>query len=228
LDTRGQGGLLEAACSVQRGWICEGNRGQGPTSNQSFPDEEALGCNTFCIEEDEGHRFNGNQCESQENSELNTSCRDENKGHKFNAIQYESQKNSELNTSCRAENKGHKFNVIQCESQENSELNTFCINENEGRKFSISQCESHGKSDMDRISLYFDSRDSRKLKFLIDTGTEISIIRSSSLTPGVKYQWHKGMEIKGISNTIMKTVGKTFKTVYRHARDHTHLSCFRR
>jgi len=61
---------------------------------------------------------------------------------------------------------------------------------------------------MDTISLYIDSRDYRKFKFLIDTGAEISIIRSSSLTPGVEYQWHKGMNIKGISNTVIKTVGK--------------------
>ena len=110
-------------------------------------------------------------------------------------------------SSCIDESKGHKFNMFQCESQENSDLNASCIDENEDRKFSINQCESHGKSDLDTISLYIDSRGSRKLKFLIDMGAEISIIRSSSLTPGVEYQWHKGMNIKVISNTAMKTVG---------------------
>ena len=54
------------------------------------------------------------------------------------------------------------------------------------------------KSDLDTISLSIDSRDNRKLKFLIDTGAEISIIRSSSLTPGVNYQFHDGVNIKGI------------------------------
>jgi len=57
------------------------------------------------------------------------------------------------------------------------------------------------------ISLNIDSRDTRKLKFLIDTGAEISIIRSSSLTPGVSYQLHEGVDIKGISNTVMRTEG---------------------
>jgi hypothetical protein len=63
------------------------------------------------------------------------------------------------------------------------------------------------KSDLDTISLNIDSRDTRKLKFLIDTGAEISIIRSSSLTPGVSYQLHKGVDITGISNTVMRTEG---------------------
>lgn len=63
------------------------------------------------------------------------------------------------------------------------------------------------KSSLDTISLSIDSRNARKLKFLIDTGAEISVIRSSSLTPGVEYQLHEGVEIKGISNTVMKTEG---------------------
>jgi len=41
---------------------------------------------------------------------------------------------------------------------------------------------------------------------LIDTGAEISIIRSSSLNPGVGYQLHEGVD-KGISNTVMRTEG---------------------
>jgi len=58
------------------------------------------------------------------------------------------------------------------------------------------------KSDLDTMSFSIDSRYARKLKFLIDTGAEISIIRSSSLTPGVNYQFHEGVDIKGISNTV--------------------------
>jgi hypothetical protein len=74
-------------------------------------------------------------------------------------------------------------------------------------KFSINQCESHVKSDLDTISLNVDTRDTKKLKFLIDTGAEISIIRSLSLTPGVNYQLHEGVDIKGIYNTVMRTEG---------------------
>ena len=71
----------------------------------------------------------------------------------------------------------------------------------------MNQCESHVKSDLDTISLSIDSRDARKLKILIDTGAEVSIIRSSRLTPGLNYQFHKGIDIKGISNTVMRTEG---------------------
>ena len=77
----------------------------------------------------------------------------------------------------------------------------------EDHKFSINQCESRGKSDLDTISLNVDSRHTKKLKFLVDTGAEISIIKSSSLTPGFNYQLHEAVDIKGISNTLMRTEG---------------------
>jgi hypothetical protein len=69
----------------------------------------------------------------------------------------------------------------------------------ESPSFSVNQRESHVKSDLDTISLSIDSRDSRNLKCVIATGAEISLIRSSSLTPGVNYPFHEGMDIKGIS-----------------------------
>ena len=37
--------------------------------------------------------------------------------------------------------------------------NASCIDEDKCHKFSVNQCESHGKSDLDKISLYIDSRD---------------------------------------------------------------------
>ena len=43
-----------------------------------------------------------------------------------------------------------------------------------------------------------DTRNSSKLKFLIDTGAEISIIKGPSINSEVKYQLHKGIDIKGI------------------------------
>jgi hypothetical protein len=35
-----------------------------------FPGKEAIGCNTFCVKEDEVHTFNVEQCDSQVNSEI--------------------------------------------------------------------------------------------------------------------------------------------------------------
>jgi hypothetical protein len=72
------------------------------------------------------------------------------------------------------------------------------------------------------ISLSIDSRDSRKLKFLVDTGAEISIIKSSSLTAGVEYQLCEGVDIKGISNTIMKTEGTIDLKVFTDTHETTH------
>ena len=85
--------------------------------------------------------------------------------------------------------------------------NITCRDDCEDYKFSINQCESHGKSDLDTISLNIDSRDTKKVKFLIDTGAEISIIKSSSLTLGVNYQLHEGVDIKEMSKTVIKTEG---------------------
>jgi len=71
-----------------------------------------------------------------------------------------------------------------------------CKDDYERYKFSTNQCESRVKSDPDTISLNVNTRDVKKLKFLIDTGAEISIIKGSSLNPGVNYQLHKGADIK--------------------------------
>jgi len=63
------------------------------------------------------------------------------------------------------------------------------------------------KSDLDTISLNVNTRNVKKLKFLIDTGAEISVIKGSSLNPGVNYQLHKSVDIKGICNAVLKTEG---------------------
>jgi hypothetical protein len=78
------------------------------------------------------------------------------------------------------------------------------MDEDEGHKVSVKQCESHMKSDLDTfLNIY--SRDTKKLKVLIDTGAEILIIRSSSLAPGIEYQLQEGVDLKGVSNTVTKT-----------------------
>jgi hypothetical protein len=89
------------------------------------------------------------------------------------------------------------------------------VNPGERYKFSINQCESHVRSGLD-------SRDTRKLKFLVDTGAEISIIRRSSVTPGVEYQLYEGVDIKGISNTIMITEGTIDLQLFTDTHETTH------
>ena len=46
-----------------------------------------------------------------------------------------------------------------------------------------------------------------KLTFLLDTGADLSVIKRSSLQPGIKCTLKGGINIKGISKTIMKTEG---------------------
>jgi hypothetical protein len=41
------------------------------------------------------------------------------------------------------------------------------------------------------------------------------------LTPGIEYQWHKGINIKGISNTVMKTVGKIYLKLFTDTHETT-------
>ena len=84
------------------------------------------------------------------------------------------------------------------------------------------------KSDLDTISLNVDTRDVKKLKFLIDTGAEISVIKGSSLNPGVNYQLHEGADIKGISNIVMKTEGIMDLNLLTDTHDSTQISCTRR
>jgi hypothetical protein len=42
---------------------------------------------------------------------------------------------------------------------------------------------------------------------LIDTGAEISIMKCPSINSEVKHQLHKGIDIKGIGNVVLKTAG---------------------
>jgi hypothetical protein len=43
---------------------------------------------------------------------------------------------------------------------------------------------------------------SEKLKFLIDTGAQISIVKGASLHPGFNYEPTKGINVRGISNAL--------------------------
>jgi hypothetical protein len=45
---------------------------------------------------------------------------------------------------------------------------------------------------------------SNKIKFLIDTGAEISVVKYTSLRPGYVCQPDEGIKVKGISNTVLK------------------------
>jgi hypothetical protein len=57
------------------------------------------------------------------------------------------------------------------------------------------------------VTLTVDVSRTDKLKFLIDTGTDTSVVRDSSLKPGCDFKPDNVIEIKGISKGVMKTKG---------------------
>ena len=97
-----------------------------------------------------------------------------------------------------------------------------CMGQYESRNFRVNQCESHVKSDLDTVSLSIDSRDARKLNFLIDTGAEISLTRSWSLTPGVNCQFHEEVDINGVSKAVMRTEGTVELKHFTETHETTH------
>jgi len=45
------------------------------------------------------------------------------------------------------------------------------------------------------------------MRFLIDTGAEISVVKCTSLRPEISYESTKGISIKGISSSCLRTEG---------------------
>jgi len=60
------------------------------------------------------------------------------------------------------------------------------------------------------------------LTFLLDTGADLSVIKRSSLQPGIKYTLKGGISIKGISNRIMKTEGTKILKLFTDTHETTH------
>jgi len=63
---------------------------------------------------------------------------------------------------------------------------------------------------------------SGKLKFLIDTGAEISIVKGASLNPGFNYEPTKGINVRGISNALLKTEGTVILKIFTPTHETTH------
>jgi len=78
---------------------------------------------------------------------------------------------------------------------------------NGGSQFVINECEKHCKSRLDIVTAGVDLGRTEKLKFLIHTGAEISVVRGTRLRPGFNYDPTKGINIKGISKVLLRTEG---------------------
>jgi len=46
-----------------------------------------------------------------------------------------------------------------------------------------------------------------RLRFLIDSGAKISIVRGAILRPEINYESTEGINVKGISNALLRTEG---------------------
>jgi hypothetical protein len=61
-----------------------------------------------------------------------------------------------------------------------------------------------------------------KLRFLVDTGAKISIVKGASLRPGFHYQPSKGIDVRGIANTLLKTEGTVTPRLFTPTHETTH------
>ena len=62
-----------------------------------------------------------------------------------------------------------------------------------------------------------------KLKFLIDTEAKISIARGTRLRPGFNYEPTKGINVKGISNALLRTEGTVMLKLFTLTHETIHL-----
>jgi len=62
-----------------------------------------------------------------------------------------------------------------------------------------------------------------KLRFLIDTGAEISIVRGARLKPEINYEPTEGIDVKGISNALLRTEGTVLLKLFTLTHETTHL-----
>jgi len=56
----------------------------------------------------------------------------------------------------------------------------------------------------------------------LDTGADLSVIKSSSLQPGIKYSLKDGINIKGIPNNYENRRDHNTEIIQTHTKPHTH------
>jgi hypothetical protein len=90
-------------------------------------------------------------------------------------------------------------------------------------QFAINECERHCKSRLDTVTVNVDMGTTEKLRFLIDTGAEISIVKGTSLKLGLNYEPAKGINVKGISDALLYTEGTTLLNLFTLTHKTTHV-----
>jgi hypothetical protein len=91
-------------------------------------------------------------------------------------------------------------------------------------QFTMNECKEHSKSRLDTVTTRVHLSNSEKLKFLIDTGAEISIVKGASLRSEIDYEPTRGINVRGISNTLLKTEGTVVLKLFTTTHETTHIS----
>ena len=90
-------------------------------------------------------------------------------------------------------------------------------------QFTVNEFKEHYQSTLDTITIRVDFSKTGKLKLLIDTGAEISVVRSTSLRPGFSYESTKGINTRGISSSLLRTKGSTRLKLSTPTHETTHV-----
>jgi len=61
------------------------------------------------------------------------------------------------------------------------------------------------------------------MRFLIDTGAEISVVKCTSLRPEISYESTEGISIKGISSSCLRTEGTARLKLFTPTHETTHV-----
>jgi len=69
------------------------------------------------------------------------------------------------------------------------------------KQFGINECEKHCKLRLVTVTVGVDLGRAEKLRFFVDTGAEISVVRGTRLRPGLNYE-----PTKGINTILMETL----------------------
>jgi len=81
----------------------------------------------------------------------------------------------------------------------------------------------HNMSRLDTVTIGVDLGKTRKLRFFIDTGAKISIIRSTKLKSEVNFEPANGISVKGISDALLRTEGTVLLKLFTLTHETTHL-----
>jgi len=128
--------------------------------------------------------------------------------------------------SCRATRQPPSFEVNGCRQISINENKRHCkadTSVNCCPQISINECKVHHMSRLDTVTIGVDLGKTGKLRFLIDTGAEISIVRGTKLKPEVNFEPANGISVNGIFDALLRTEGTLLLKLFTLTHESTHL-----